>query len=206
MTNKEKFTELATTRIKREGITKLLDWLETTDFYTSPASTKYHLAVEGGLLQHSLNVYDRLLRLYEAEHGTPCAERHETIAVVALFHDVCKANCYKKSLRNVKVYSETGTRTDNGGNYDWETQECYVFEEKFPFGYHGPKSAFLVDRALRLTTEEYVCIANHMGMYDRLHNDYSLAKAFETYGLAFLLHTADCFAVFSEKEKPSDGC
>ena len=94
MNNKEKFITVATTHIKRQGITNLLEWLENTDFYTAPASTKYHLATEGGLLQHSLNVYDKLLRLYASEYGAISEEAHETLAIIGLFHDICKVNFY----------------------------------------------------------------------------------------------------------------
>ncbi|MCL2053208.1 MAG: HD domain-containing protein [Oscillospiraceae bacterium] len=199
MNNKEKFITVATTHIKRQGITNLLEWLENTDFYTAPASTKYHLATEGGLLQHSLNVYDKLLRLYASEYGAISEEAHETLAIIGLFHDICKVNCYTKSWKNVKVYSENGNKSDEAGRFDWESQPYYFYDDKFPFGYHGPKSAFLIERVIRLTTEEYICIANHMGAYDRSPNDYTLSGVFEKFNLAFLLHTADGLATISEK-------
>ena len=197
---KEQFISLVNNHIKRNGINELLKWLEKTDFYTAPASTRFHLSCEGGLLQHSLNVYDRLCRLYEFEYGKEkVTENAETLAVIALFHDFCKIHSYKSEFKNVKVYKENGSKSDVGGRFDWETQPGYSYEEKFNFGYHGAKSMFLVERFIKLTPEEAVAIANHMGAYDRSANDYSITNAFEQYPLAFLLHTADCMASFIDE-------
>jgi len=200
MENKKIFIDTANTRIKRNGIAPLMEWLEKTDFYTAPASCRYHLAVEGGLLQHSLNVYNRLLQLYRSEYCTITAEMHETIAILGLFHDLCKANCYVTSIKNVKVYKENGTKFDKGGRYDWDVEQGYIFEEQLPFGYHGPKSAFILSRFMWLTDEEHIAVANHMGAYDRMPNDASIRNVYEKYHLAFLLHTADCLASFIDEK------
>ena len=201
MTNKEIFTNIVNTYIKRDGIVPLMEWLETTDFFTAPASTRYHLSVEGGLLHHSLNVYNRLVKLYISEYGAVPEDKRETLAIIGLFHDFCKIYCYKPDWKNVKVYKENGSKTDNGGRFDWETQPIFVFEERLVFGYHGVKSAYLISACLRLTDEEYISIANHMGAHDRAPNDYSLGKLFEQYNLAFLLHTADCLATYIDERE-----
>jgi hypothetical protein len=200
--DKELFLKMVGKYIKRDGIDNLLEWLETTDWYTAPASTKYHLSKEGGLLKHSLNVYNRLAGLYEMEYDVPVIpdEKMETLAIISLFHDFCKINCYKEEWKNVKVYKENGSKYDNGGNFDWETQKGYVFDEKFVYGYHGAKSVFLIERFIKLTPEEAVCIANHMGAYDRPNGDYSIGNVFQQNPLAFLLHTADCTASFIDEK------
>ena len=199
MTNKEQFISIVNTNIKRKGITPFMNWLETTDFYVAPASTRFHLSCEGGLLLHSLNVYNRLVQQYSAIYGEISKKLHETLAIIALFHDLCKVDTYKKEWRNVKVYSEMGQRTDAGGDYDWEVRQSYAFDEKFAFGYHGPKSAFLVGKYLALTDDEHISIANHMGAYDRPASDYSLNKVYEQCHLAYFLHVADCMAAFVDE-------
>ena len=156
-----------------------MDWLETTDFFVAPASSRYHLSQEGGLLEHSLNVYKRLLKMTEAMGVNTSLE---TMSIVALFHDFCKINLYKKGVKNVK---EDGK---------WVQKPCYEYHEQFPYGGHGAKSVYLIERFLKLTEEEAVCIHNHMGAYDRLPNDFSLSAAYKAYPLALLLHLADNIA------------
>ena len=118
--------------IKREGIKDLMGWLESTDFFTAPASTRFHGACDGGLCMHSLNVYRRLKDLNEFYDmdGAGCSRESE--AIVALFHDLCKVGCYKVSSRNVK----------NDKTGQWEKVPFYKFEEDFPFGGHGSKSVY----------------------------------------------------------------
>ena len=57
MSLKEEFIDIYNENIKRDGAQELLSWMETTDFFVAPASTKYHCACHEGLLKHSLNVY-----------------------------------------------------------------------------------------------------------------------------------------------------
>ena len=159
--------------------------LEKNDFYTAPASTKFHLSKPGGLLQHSLNVYSGLLRLVSA-YGFEEKYSGESIAIVSLFHDFCKIGLYKEDTRNVKVDGK------------WMSVPCYTIDEKFRYGGHGSKSVFLVERFIRLTPEEAVAINCHMGSWDG--NKYA-GDAFEQYPLAWLLHVADEAASFLlEKE------
>ena len=187
MTNKERFQTICGTNIKREGIDTLLAWMEQkSDFYTAPASTRYHLNEEGGLLLHSLHVYDRLCQLNQLFNLTDSAE---TLSIISLFHDLTKANCYKKGFRNVK---EDGK---------WVQKTCYEFDEKFHYGGHGAKSVFLIERFMRLTPEEAVCIHNHMGPYDKPVGDRSLNQAYEQYPLAWLLHVADSAATYIDEVK-----
>ena len=92
-----RFVEIYNKNITRPGADRLLSWLETTDFFTAPASTRYHGACECGLVMHSLNVYDAMMQHFYTE-----GENAESYAICALLHDLCKANFYKVSTRNVK--------------------------------------------------------------------------------------------------------
>lgn len=179
MNNKERFISLCGT-VGREGITDLLDWLEKTDFYTCPASTKYHGSYPGGLLEHSLNVYDELKRLLKVYTEVMVPE--ESIIIAALFHDLCKVNFYATETRN---------RKNSEGQ--WESYNSYVIDEKFCFGGHGSKSVYLVHHFMALTTEEAVAINCHMSSWDGNAN---VGKAYEQCPFAWLLHVADESATY----------
>lgn len=181
---KEQFIDTYKEKIKRNGANDLLEWLEKSDFFTAPASTKYHLAYAGGLVEHSLNVHKRLQKLLN-ESEPKLEVPPETIAISALLHDVCKANLYSVSSRNVKN-EQTG---------QWEKQPFYSYDEKFPFG-HGEKSVFLIERFMKLTVEEAVSIRFHMGAYEGEKGWNNVSAAFEKYPLAFYLHFADMSASY----------
>lgn len=170
-----KFTEIVSQKISRNGIDKLLNWLDSTDFYTAPASTKFHGACESGLLMHSILVYETLMEKYFDED-----DDEESFAICGLFHDLCKTEYYVTSTRNVKN-DETGL---------WEKKPYYKVEDKFPYG-HGEKSAFLIERFMRLKTAEAVAIRWHMGGFDDSAGSFALSCAYREYPLAVKLHLAD---------------
>ena len=187
MTNQERFLKIFEETITREGADKLLDFLMNgSDFFTAPASTRYHGAYEGGLLEHSLNVYDclkdilarpRMKEVYGLEYS------EESIALVALLHDVCKVNFYKASTRNVK---------DENGR--WTTVPYYTIEDTLPYG-HGEKSAYIVSAYVRLTREEAFAIRYHMG-FSGTEDVGNVGKALEMFPLAYALVCADMEAAF----------
>lgn len=167
----------------RPGIENLLCYLTNkTDFFTAPASTKYHGAYEGGLLVHSLNVYDALLK-DPSWDGT--MYKRDTIIIVALLHDICKANCYHTEKRNVK---------ENGV---WVEKQVYVFDDELPLG-HGEKSLYLTSKFIKLSDEEAAAIRWHMGAFDNAFRggDRGLNAAYEKYPLAVMLHMADMRATY----------
>lgn len=175
------FMEIAL-QTKRDGIQELVSWLfNKTDFFTAPASTRYHGAECGGLVKHSLQVYYNLVKI------APNLDEN-SIKIVSLFHDICKANFYKASTRNVKN-EETGK---------WEKIPCYTIDESFPFGAHGGKSVFLLSRYIDLTDEEAAAINCHMGGWDST-NYHNPSGAFEKYPLAIYLHIADMLATYISK-------
>ncbi|MBQ3489755.1 MAG: HD domain-containing protein [Clostridia bacterium] len=189
MTEKQRFLEICRTEIKREGLEKLLDWLEKSDFYEAPASTKYHGNYAGGLLRHSLNVYDCLKRI--ASHYEEKNISAESIAIAALFHDVCKVNFYQKGYRNVK---------DEHGK--WVQKEIYEINEKFPIG-HGEKSCIILQWFFgKLDIHELLAIRYHMGSFDAAvkGGDFGISKAYEMAPLAAMLHLADLEATYLLEE------
>lgn len=180
--NKERFLELYRENIGRPGADKLLAWLESTDFFVAPASTRFHAAYEGGLLEHSLNVYEVL----KTKHYTPAEDDLESFTIVSLLHDLCKAGFYTIEMRNRK--NERG---------EWEKVPFYTVDDKFPYG-HGEKSVFLIERFLRLRNEEAVAIRWHMGGFDDAAKagSFAIANAYEKYPLAVKLHLSDLEATY----------
>jgi hypothetical protein len=193
MTKKEEFIELFNRYIKRDGASDLLAFLlsSKSDFFDAPCSTRFHLAKEGGLVEHSINVYEclkdylnrpRVKDTYKLEYSD------ETIALVALLHDLCKINVYKKGYRNVK--DKTGK---------WVQVPSYDFEDDLPYG-HGEKSVYIITGFMKLLRDEAFAIRYHMGFSDT-ENIRNVGSAFEKFPLAFALSTADMEATFLlEKE------
>lgn len=176
--NKARIEELCS-RIVRPGIENLMKWLDSSDFYTAPASSRYHGAEPGGLAAHSLNVYDHLVRLLAAYPEISVPE--ESVIVSSIFHDLCKVNFYKTELRNRK--NEFGV---------WEKVPSFVIDEKFKFGGHGSKSVFLAQNFIKLTPDEATAINCHMGFADNEH----VGDAYEQHPFAMLLSWADQAAAF----------
>lgn len=188
MTDKELFLDIYKKNITREGSDKLLDFLEhKSDFFTAPASTRFHGAYEGGLLRHSLNVYECLVHYLERERVKETYKLNvsdETAAVVALLHDVCKVNFYTVSYRNAKD-EKTG---------QWEKVPYYTINDTLPYG-HGEKSVYMVSGFMRLTREEAMAIRWHMG-FSGIEDKNTIGRALEKYPLAFALSVADMEASY----------
>ena len=194
---KDRFIELYQKLITRPGADKLLAWLETTDFFEAPASTRFHLSRPGGLAEHSVHVYERLRALFiaEKERADLCAgitsQEEETIAICGLLHDVCKANFYTVEMRNRK--NEQG---------QWEKYPFYVVNDQLPYG-HGEKSVYIISSFMKLSREEAMAIRWHMGFSD---NDFkaggfSVGNAFEKFPLALLTHMADLQATYLDEPR-----
>lgn len=196
---KNRFLSIYTEKIKRAGADKFLEWLNKTDFFTAPASTRYHLAEPGGLVAHSVHVYERLRSLYLAEKindlkdcgdavaaGLSDAEE-ETIAICGLLHDICKVNFYKAGTRNVK----------NETTCQWEKVPCYTIEDQLPYG-HGEKSVYIIGGFMRLTREEAMAIRWHMGPWQDGEKQ-NAGAAFGKFSLALLTHMADMQATYLDE-------
>ncbi len=193
MTSKERFIEIYNKYIKREGADKLLEYLlsPASDFFTAPASARFHSSYEGGLVDHSLNVYDCLCSYLHAPRtveiiGTTYSE--ESIAIVSLLHDLCKVGVYKKGFRNVK--DEKGM---------WQRVDTFEYDDQLPYG-HGEKSVYIISGYMRLTREEAFAIRYHMG-YSSTEDPRNVSAAFEMFPLAFALSTADSEATYFVETK-----
>ncbi len=188
---REEFTEIFHTYIKREGSQKLFDWLATTDFFTAPASTKYHGASPEGLVMHSINVFNVMME----KHFDKETDNLESFAISALLHDLCKVNFYKSSTRNVK----------NEATGQWEKQPYYIVEDAFPYG-HGEKSVYLIERFMRLKPAEAMAIRWHMGGFDDSvkAGSFAMSHAYEKYPIAVKLHLADLESTYLRERGTSN--
>ena len=188
MSLKEEFLDIYRTNITREGSDKLLEYLlsDKSDFFTAPASTRFHGAYEGGLLEHSLNVYHCLKDYLSRERAKTVYNMdysEETIAIAALLHDICKVNFYKTDYRNAK--------NDDGV---WEKVPYYTIDDKLPYG-HGEKSVYIITGFMRLSREEAFAIRYHMG-FSANDDPNQVGRSFEMFPLAFALSTADMEASY----------
>lgn len=187
MSAREEFLEIYQEHIRRDGSEALLDYLKNkSDFFTAPASAKFHGAYAGGLCDHSVNVYhclkaylerERVQELYGLEYSD------ESIAVASLLHDVCKIGCYKTGTRNVK-----------GPDGKWQAVPTFFFEDPLPYG-HGEKSVYIVSGFMRLSREEAMAIRWHMG-FSGSEDPRTVGQALQQYPLAFALSVADMEATY----------
>lgn len=193
MTEKQiEFLQIFDTYIKRDGAKSLREYLLKSDFFIAPASTKYHCAYEGGLCEHSVNTYKRLLYCVKNEFGENWENRvsHESVAICGLLHDLCKIGFYKIDYRNAK---------ENG---EWIKKPYYTRDEVLPFG-HGEKSVYIANSFIRLTREEAMAINWHMGGFDTRvkGGDYSISEAYCKFPLAVLLHVSDLTATYIDEKR-----
>lgn len=199
---KEQFKQLVSQYIKRDGIEKLMEWLETTDFYECPASTKFHNNVKYGLCAHSINVFNRFVKLLKSEYGEDFSEyvSMESVCLMGLFHDLCKVNTFVVETKNVKEYREDGSKQDSKGKFDWVEKEAFVTNDTLPYG-HGEKSVYILSGFLKLTRLEAMAINWHMGGFDyRVRGgSYALSDVFYSYPIALLLHNADIQATYLDE-------
>ena len=188
MPGKEEFIRIYQEHIRREGSAELLNYLENkSDFFTAPASARFHGAYAGGLCDHSVNVFrcleaylarDRVKEVYGLDYPM------ESAAIAALLHDVCKIGLYKPGFRNVK--------DDATGK--WSKVPTYNYEDKLPYG-HGEKSVYIISGFMRLTRGEAMAIRWHMG-FSGTEDTRMVGQALMQYPLAFALATADMEASY----------
>ena len=189
MSGKERFIEIYQAHIRRPGSQRLLEYLQSpaSDFFEAPASTRFHGVYKGGLVDHSLNVYDclndylsreRVKRVYGLDQISD-----ETIAVVALLHDLCKINVYHPGKRNVKI------------NGEWQSVDTFEYHDALPYG-HGEKSVYMITGFMRLSRDESFAIRYHMGFSSGNDDPRSIGYTFEHFPLAFALSTADMEATY----------
>lgn len=180
----------------REGLDRLLKYLASTDFYTAPASTRFHGNYAGALAEHSLNVAALLLKKnQQLGLGLPTG----SCVLAGICHDLCKVNFYVQDYKNQKVYSDKGSKYDAKGKYDWETVPTFSIEDGFPCG-HGEKSVIMLQNFLRLTQEEILLIRWHMGPFASANEyDFNSAVDFKPEIVAMFTADMEASALFEEK-------
>ena len=182
--NKEnvEFFKATLSSVVRDGIDDLLRFIEKSDFYTAPASTRFHGAFEGGLLEHSIQVYNCLMKKKHIEgtvwHDALSDVSDESIAISALLHDLCKTYFYSVEMRNKKV------------DGSWIQVPSYRVEDKIPYG-HGEKSVMMIEEYIKLKPVERYAIRWHMGPYSGERDWSTLASAMDKYPLVMALFEAD---------------
>lgn len=179
---KEKFIELLKST-KREGIDDLTNFLEKTDFFEAPASTRFHGDYKGGLVEHSMKVYE-IFKEKVKNASTEINASEDTIIITALLHDICKANFYKVDYRNAK--NELGV---------WEKVPYYTIDDQIPYG-HGEKSVMMISEYIKLTPEEKYAIRWHMGFTEPKEVYSTIGNAYKKYPIALLLFEADLEAAY----------
>ena len=207
--NKERFISLVES-IQREGSNKelLLKKLQSSDFFTAPASTKFHNDFEGGLCKHSLCVYDTLVTLIKS-FGLEGAYSEDTLKIIALFHDIAKMNFYDPDVHNYKQYIDNGSKFDSIGNFEWREERGYKvkpFENRFLYGTHEENSVFMIRTFFPLTVEEEIAVLHHHAGADKMmtYNDRNEQSAITSrFPLVALLHMADYCATYVFE---SDAC
>ncbi len=173
--------------VKRKGVLDLMTYLQSTDFFKAPASTRFHGNHEQGLAMHSLYVLDaarHISKLIDEKE----APSEESLIICSLFHDVCKANFYVKGKRNKK--------TDKG----WIEIEVWEVKDQFPMG-HGEKSLYLIQKFVKLSNEEALAIRWHLGGFDpgvnfMFPSGGPCMQAFREYPLISVLAAADLMATY----------
>lgn len=182
------------------GVATLYQWLtEETDYFTAPASSKYHSNYEGGLVVHSFLVYEAFQKLFPKV----VESRQTDIILICFLHDLCKTNFYKPYYRNVKEYDQKkwpkdinpkNVKYDALGKFVWMQEKGYMIYDYFPYG-HGEKSVRLIERHLILPDDMAMAIRYHMGPWQESDKN-NVSKVFEKYHLAYMLHVADGYATY----------
>lgn len=197
----EKFEKLLTS-VHREGIDKLLAYIRKSDFYSAPASTRFHSCHDGGLLEHSLNVYYCLIAKKNNDTWSPILNdiEDESLILMALLHDLCKTYMYVPEFKNKKVYSDTGTKCDEGGRFDWQAVKGYTVDDKIPFG-HGEKSVMMIEEFIKLKPVERYAIRWHMAFTEPKEYWNTMTAALKKYPVILALHQADLEATYLMEEE-----
>lgn len=191
--NRKTFLDVCRNYIQREGLLNLLEYLNCqTDFFSAPASAARHLDEPGGLCQHSLNVFETLMRInkstmepYVFSNDNACFDpiSEESIAIVSLFHDIWKCNRFKSCEKRRKNHLG-----------QWESYQGYEEVDDFPYG-HGEKSILMLSHYLKLNRDEMLAIRWHRGAFEAGEAGSQMRKAYyeacRRFALVPLLQSAD---------------
>lgn len=203
--NKKLFLDLVCS-IERDGIKELVAFLEKSYFFTAPASTRFHCSLPGGLALHSLNVYHMFEHKCKSEPFKSILGDmpEDSRKIITLLHDVCKTYMYEIDYKNKKIYSDTGSKKDEKGRFDWAAVEYYTVNDRVPYG-HGEKSVMMIEEYIKLQPFERYAIRWHMGFSEPKENWNTLGTAIEKYPVILALHQSDLEATYLlEKDMKSD--
>lgn len=171
--------------VERDGMEELVVYLQGSDYFQAPASTKYHGNFVGGLAEHSYNVYTLFQEKNERfKLGLPA----ETVIITALCHDLCKVNFYKRGIKNVKQGKKLNYRGQEVDN--WVEKEVWEVDDIYPIG-HAEKSIIILQKFIELSQEEILLIRWHMGGFESKDNSMYMYKAYDLLPACVALHTAD---------------
>lgn len=197
----------------RTGVEDLVAYIGASDFYTAPASTKFHSSFMGGLLHHSMEVFRNLDKKTSGSEYNVWREAlvdvgKDTIVIVSLLHDICKTHFYTTELKNKKNYDRDvvaaadrwQVKHDSNGDFIWETVPAYAVDDKIPYG-HGEKSVMMIENYITLKPIERYAIRWHMGFTEPKELYNTLAAAIERYPLILALHEADLEASYLTEER-----
>ncbi len=165
---------------ERKGMDRIIKYLEESDFFVAPASTRFHGNYSGGLAEHSLDVYE-IFKRKNIEYDLGLSE--DTMKIVALLHDTCKINFYTVYDKNVNIAGA-------GEKPKWIKTPAYGVNDLFPVG-HGEKSVIVLQQFIRLTKDEVILIRWHMGGYEPSQNYNNISNAWNMCKAGVALHTAD---------------
>lgn len=187
---------------QRPGIESLIEFLRKSDFYMAPASSRFHSCHAGGLLEHTMKVYRCLKEKSDSLLWKEVFEEigDDSIIIAALLHDICKANYYVVELKNKKVYSDNGKKSDGNGRFDWVSVPGYTIEDKCPLG-HGEKSAIIALHYIRLKPVELFAIRYHMGFTEPKELYNSVGDAIKKHPFVLAVHEADLEATYLLEEE-----
>lgn len=197
----QRFEELLRS-VDREGTEELIAFIRKSDFYTAPASTRFHSCHAGGLLEHTLNVYQCLINKKDNPTWKKILEEvgDESLIIATLLHDLCKSYFYKPEFKNKKVYSDKGRRSDPAGRFDWEVVQGYTIEDQFPYG-HGEKSVMMAEQFIKLKPIERYMIRWHMGFSEAKENWNTLGQAIKKYPAILAIYSADMESTYLLEEE-----
>lgn len=190
-TDKEKFIELLK-RVNRSGIENLIDFLEKSDFFTAPDSTKSFRAYEGGLCEHALVRYDYLLKLSELSNDQEVVHDDSSYLIVGLLADLSKTNYFEQFISNKKVYAPDGSKHDNMGNFDWVAESAWKVkdaEDRYVFGTLGHNAERMITEFIPLRDEESAAIIHLRSSYE--NPNLSIIPIYKNYPLAAMLNAAE---------------
>ena len=184
----------------RDGIEDLIGFIRKSDFYTAPASSRFHNCHEGGLLEHTMNVYNCLMNKKENPVFKDALPEDSSMILIALLHDICKTFMYATEYKNKKVYSEHGSKSDSNGRFDWVTVPGYTVQDEIPYG-HGEKSVMMVEQYIPLKPAERYAIRWHMGFTEPKENWNTLSAAIRKYPVILAVSEADLESTYLLEEE-----